>query len=244
MQHTRKKERINMIEVGSARIDENGNANWGRAGDQTSREVATEPYYKHRLGWYLLRPKEVAVANKLAQAMREGCANDNIGYSQSDRYGVLNNLKIYGSIARIKAKTNADCSSLVRACCIQAGIIVGDFNTSSEVYVLEKTGAFQKAVTVTNDTKLCAGDILVTRSKGHTVIVTEGYPREDGKPTTKPSAKPKHEKAADKAKKSIEEIAREVIEGKWGNNPERKTKLIKAGYVPAEVQAVVNRLLK
>ena len=176
--------------------------------------------------------------------MREGCANDNIGYSQSDRYGVLNKLKIYGSIAKIKAKTNADCSSLVRACCVQAGINVGDFNTSSEVAVLEKTGAFNKAVVVANDTKLCAGDILVTRTKGHTVVVTEGYPREDEKPTAKPSAKPKPDKAADKAKKSIEEVASEVIAGKWGNNPERKTKLIKAGYVPAEVQAVVNKLLK
>lgn len=233
-----------MVTVGSARIDERGNANWGKAGDQNSREVATEPYYKHRLGWYLLRPKEAAVAKKLAQAMCEGCANDNIGYSQSDRYGVLNNLKIYGSIAKIKAKTNADCSSLVRACCIQAGILVGDFNTSSEVAVLEKTGAFQKAVIVTNDTKLCQGDILVTMSKGHTVVVTEGYPREDEKPTTKPSAKPKPDKAASKAKKSIEEVAREVLAGKWGNNPERKEKLIKAGYVPAEVQAAVNKLLK
>lgn len=234
-----------MVTVGSARIDERGNANWGKAGDQTSREVATEPYYRHRLGWYLLRPKEAAVANKLAQAMREACANDNIGYSQSDRYGVLNNLKIYGSIAKIKAKTNADCSSLVRACCIQAGIQVDDFNTSSEVAVLERTGAFQKAVIVTNDTKLCQGDILVTRSKGHTVIVTEGYPREDGKPTAKPTTKPTVKPKPDKAgRKSLIEIAKEVIEGKWGNNPERKEKLIKAGYVPAEVQAVVNKLLK
>lgn len=233
-----------MVTVGSARIDERGNANWGKAGDQTSKEVAVEPYYKHRLGWYMLRPKEAAVANKLAQAMREGCDNDNIGYSQSDRYGVLNNLKIYGSIAKIKAKTNADCSSLVRACCVQAGINVGDFNTSSEVAVLEKTGAFNKAVVVANDTKLCAGDILVTRTKGHTVVVTEGYPREDEKPTTKPSAKPKPDKAAGKAKKSIEEVAREVVTGKWGNNPERTNKLIKAGYAPTEVQAIVNKLLK
>ena len=37
-----------MIEVGSARIDENGNANWGKAGDQNAREVATEPFYSHR----------------------------------------------------------------------------------------------------------------------------------------------------------------------------------------------------
>ena len=236
-----------MVTVGSARIDENGNANWGKAGDQTSREVATEPYYKHRLGWYMLRPKEATIARKIGLAMVEACLNNNIGYDQSERYGVINCLKKYGRIAKINEPTEADCSSLVRACCIQAGIQVGDFNTASEVAVLEKTGAFQKAVIVTNDTKLCQGDILVTRSKGHTVIVTEGYQREDEKPTakpaTKPSVKPKPNKAG-KNSLSLEDVAREVIAGKWGNNPERKDKLIRAGYVPAEVQALVNKLIK
>jgi hypothetical protein len=233
-----------MVTVGSARIDENGNANWGKAGDQNSREVATEPYYKHRLGWYMLRPKDKEVARKIGLAMIEACLNNNIGYDQSNRYGVISCLQKYGRLAKINEATEADCSSLVRACCIQAGIQVGDFNTSCEVAVLERTGAFQKAVIVTNDTKLCAGDVLVTRAKGHTVVVTEGYPRDGEKPTTKPSAKPKPDKAAGKAKKSIEEVAREIITGKWGNNPERTNKLIKAGYVPAEVQAVVNKLLK
>lgn len=229
-----------MVTVGSARIDERGNANWGKAGDQTCKEVSTEPYYRHRLGWYLLRPKEAAVARKISLAMVEAYLNNNIGYDQSERYGIINCLKKYGRIAKINEPTEADCSSLVRACCIQAGILVGDFNTSSEVAVLEKTGAFQKAVVVTNDTKLCAGDVLVTMTKGHTVIVTEGYPREDEKPTAKPSAK----KTAGKAKKSIEEVASEIIAGKWGNNPERTNKLIKAGYAPTEVQAIVNKLLK
>ena len=229
-----------MVVVGSARIDENGNANWGKAGDQTSKEVATEPYYKHRLGWYILRPKEAAVARKIGLAMVEACLNNNIGYDQSERYGVINCLKKYGRIAKINEPTESDCSSLVRACCIQAGILVGDFNTSNELAVLEKTGAFNKAVIVTNGTKLCAGDILVTRTKGHTVIVTEGHPREE-KPVGKPTENPKPNKAG---KKSLEEVAREIISGKWGNNPERTNKLIKAGYVPAEVQAVVNKLLK
>lgn len=233
-----------MVTVGSARIDERGNANWGKAGDQSSKEVSTEPYYRHRLGWYLLRPKEAAVARKIGLAMVEACLNNNIGYDQSERYGVINCLKKYGRIASINERTEADCSSLVRACCIQAGIQVGDFNTSSEAAVLERTGAFHKAVIVTNDTKLCQGDILVTRSKGHTVIVTEGYPREDEKPLVKPSAKPNIKPLSKAGKKSLEDVAREVIVGKWGNNPERKAKLIKAGYVPAEVQEMVNKLLK
>ncbi len=221
------------IEVGSARIDENGNIAGGRAGDQTGKEVAVEPYYSHRLGWYLLRAKDINIAEKIAQAMREGCRNNNIGYSQSDRYGVITNLKAYGRIAKIAVKTSADCSSLVRACCIQAGISVGDFNTSSEVVVLERTGAFHKAVAVTPNTKLYEGDILVTRVKGHTVIVTKS----DNKPDI-------NSKADEGKKKDNIVIAKEVITGKWGNADERKDRLIRAGYNPLEVQALVNKLLK
>ena len=43
--------------------------------------------------------------------------------------------------------------------------------------------------------------------------------------------------------KSVEDVAREVIAGKWGVNPERKQKLTEAGYNAAEVQAMVNKLL-
>ena len=223
-----------MIKVGSARIDENGNANWGKAGDQTGKEVAEEPYYSHRLGWYMLRAKNSDIARKIGLAMVEACLNNNIGYDQSGRYQVIECLKIYGRLAKINKATEADCSSLVRACCIQAGIQVGDFNTASEVAVLERTGVFNKAVAVTPSTKLQVGDILVTRSKGHTVIVTES--------DSKPEAQSKPQPGA-KTKKNIEEVAREVIAGKWGVNPERKARLIKAGYNPMAVQATVNKLM-
>ena len=223
-----------MVKVGSARIDENGNANWGKAGDQNGKEVATEPYYSHPKGWYMLRAKDENIARKIGLAMVEACLNNNIGYDQSGRHGVIECLKIYGRLAKINKATEADCSSLVRACCIQAGINVGDFNTASEVAVLEKTGAFHKAIAVTASTKLQPGDILVTRSKGHTVIVTES--------DYKPEAQPKPQTGG-KTKKSVEEVAKEVISGKWGVNPERKDRLIRAGYNYLEVQAAVNKLL-
>lgn len=44
-------------------------------------------------------------------------------------------------------------------------------------------------------------------------------------------------------KKSNEEIAREVIAGKWGNGAVRKNKLTKAGYNPSEIQKIVNKLV-
>ena len=81
----------------------------------------------------MLRQKEAAATRKIGLAMVEACLNNNIGYDQSERYGVINCLKKYGRIAKINEPTEADCSSLVRACCMQAGITVDDFNTASEV---------------------------------------------------------------------------------------------------------------
>ena len=44
--------------------------------------------------------------------------------------------------------------------------------------------------------------------------------------------------------KSIEEIAKEVIQGKWGNGAVRKNKLIAAGYNYDSVKDEVNKILK
>ena len=45
-------------------------------------------------------------------------------------------------------------------------------------------------------------------------------------------------------KKSVDQIAKEVIQGKWGNGADRKKRLEAAAYNYAEVQARVNELLK
>lgn len=45
-------------------------------------------------------------------------------------------------------------------------------------------------------------------------------------------------------RKTNEEIAKEVIDGKWGNNPERKKKLTEAGYDYSAIQKIVNSMLK
>lgn len=53
---------------------------------------------------------------------------------------------------------------------------------------------------------------------------------------------PKYE--AQSTSKSITDIAKEVIAGKWGKGTERKQRLALAGYDYKKVQAEVNRLLK
>lgn len=45
-------------------------------------------------------------------------------------------------------------------------------------------------------------------------------------------------------KKSNEEIADEVIAGKWGNGQERKDRLTSAGYDATAIQKIVNEKLK
>lgn len=44
--------------------------------------------------------------------------------------------------------------------------------------------------------------------------------------------------------KSVQDVAKEVINGQWGNNPDRQKKLEAAGYNYQEVQNAVNAILK
>ena len=158
--------------VGSARSSY-GNTN---PGDQNGgREVSTEKYYVHSKGWIMLRAKDAAAREKIAVAMERACANNNIGYSQPTRNTLYTNVKPYGfDPAKTTKKVNTDCSALVRVCVNFAGIAVGDFVTSNEASVLMATGAFEK---FTDDAHckssdhLLRGDIIVTRTKGHTVVV-------------------------------------------------------------------------
>lgn len=58
----------------------------------------------------------------------------------------------------------------------------------------------------------------------------------------KPTPAPTPAKPVTPAKKTIEQIAQEVLEGKWGNGQDRKTRLTEAGYDYNEVQKIVNKL--
>jgi peptidoglycan hydrolase-like protein with peptidoglycan-binding domain len=57
----------------------------------------------------------------------------------------------------------------------------GDFYTGNEVEVLERTGLFEKHFAYTSKTKLYTGDILVTKTKGHTALVVAGETKDKNK---------------------------------------------------------------
>lgn len=168
------------IIIGSARIDENKKLSGGKPGDQKqtsnqdySGEVSMQPFYEHSKGWYVLRPKDEKVALRIAAAMISACNNRHIGYNQARRLDILT----YGT-TQAKVDTSCDCSSLVRQCIKEAsGKDVGNFTTLTEPKVLEKSGLFQIRKNYFKGMVLYTGDVLVTKTKGHTGVVTCGAAR-------------------------------------------------------------------
>lgn len=172
--------------IGSARHDENNKYNGGAVGDQlqtsstndTKGEVSMQNFYVHSKGWYILRAKSATHANGIATAMKRACNNVNIGYDQGNRLGIIK----YGTATT--TKTECDCSALIRQCVIEAtGKDAGNFTTANEVTKLMATGLFDK-YTYTSGTTLYTGDILVTKSQGHTVAVVSGVSRSTASTTS------------------------------------------------------------
>ena len=174
------------VMIGSARIDENGNTHGGRAGDQNGREVSAQAWYKHRKGWRVLRCKSADKAEKIARAMQAACDNANIGYDQYQRDTLYNAAKPLGfDPARVDTPCETDCSALVRVCCAYAGIPVDNFRTTNEAGVLLRSGAFtelKESRYTDQSAYLRRGDILVTRTQGHTVVVLSNGSKAEAAP--------------------------------------------------------------
>lgn len=159
------------IIIGSARIDEKGTVGGGKTGDQKQKsvpdyagEVSFQEFYEHKKGWVILRHPDPAVAKKIAEAMERACDNKNIGYNQFSR------LQIITAGTDTKKPADCDCSSLVRRCIIEAtGKDPGNFTTANEAATLK---AFGMKEIPYKKSSLQEGDVLVTKTKGHTVVVT------------------------------------------------------------------------
>ena len=170
------------VKIGSARADEKGGITGGKSGDQKSgKEVSTQSWYKHSKGWRVFRPISAEHAAAIAKCMQMACDNDKIGYDQYGRSALYNDSKQYKfDVSKVTKATETDCSALVRVCCCYAGFDPGNFNTSSEPKALLNTGKFKELTgskyTSSSD-YLRAGDVLVTKTKGHTVVVITSGPK-------------------------------------------------------------------
>lgn len=168
-----------MPTLGGASINEYGQNEGGQAGDQTGRECYEQPFYDHPKHWVILRAKDPIVRKRLAEDMRKLCQNDKIGYSYWDHcYDLYNEVKAYDwDCSKVTRPVDTNCAKAVLVCLRYAGIQCADFNTGTEAEVILSTGEFEAYTDpayTSNDKNLVTGDILVTATKGHTVIVTEG----------------------------------------------------------------------
>ena len=174
------------VKVGSARIDEHGKARGGQAGDQTGKEVSTQNWYLHSKGWRVYRAKNPSVAEKIARCMEMACKNSKIGYDQGSRNTLYKEAEPFGfDVSKVTKPCETDCSALVRVCIAFAGItsLPSGFRTGNMPSNLAKTGAFTELTGSkyqSQSTYLGRGDILVTKSSGHTVVVLTNGSKYEG----------------------------------------------------------------
>lgn len=165
------------VKIGHASIDERGKASGGKAGDQTGKEVCTRQWYKK--GWqYCLRPKSATVAERSAAACEAACANDSIGYDQSQRNTLHNLAKANNYKLSAVGKCETDCSALMTVCAIAGGVTELEHTgnaptTSTMVAKFKASGAYDVLTAdryLSTDGYLKRGDILV-KPGSHTVMV-------------------------------------------------------------------------
>lgn len=218
---------MSKVIIGSARIDERGKLSGGSTGDQKQKtssdyagEVSLQNFYIHKKGWYILRPKRDDHATGIGAAMMTACNNRNIGYDQNNR------LDIIRKNVRTTIKTECDCSSLVRACIIDAtGKDVGNFTTATECAVLVASGLFEPKIAYKNGMELFTGDVLVTKSRGHTAVVVTGKARGGEKPKTNSTYYPKYTGKSDS-------IVDALVSLKVNASRENRKKIAAANGIP------------
>ena len=175
-----------MIKIGQASRDERGRYSGGLAGDQDGREAAIREWY-NRPWNKVLRPKNSAIAGRIAAAMEDACRNDNIGYDQYERTTLYDFCKANGwNIKAVNKPCETDCSALVAVCVNYAGIKVsGDIYTGNEAKALLQTGEFELLDApkyLTTDEYLKRGDILLYEFHHTAIALQDGGKAEKTKP--------------------------------------------------------------
>lgn len=164
------------VRIGHASISEKGTVN-GTKGDQTGGEVCTRPWYSKPWDFVAVHP-DAEVREKHAKATEAACANDNIGYGQTDR-NTLNSLaKAVGYDLSKVGKCNCDCSSLqnVAAVASGSGATYGSngWTTSTMKSALQKLGykIITDATYLASD-KYCVRGAIYVKASSHTVCALD-----------------------------------------------------------------------
>ena len=227
------------VQCGWAAIDERGRASGGAAGDQTGYEVRLGSWYKFGQT-EVFRWKDRDKAKKYAEIIKYWCSGNYVGYDQGQRITLGSWCKAHNWNYKVTTKVETDCSRMVADainCTMKREVlpVTGIFWTGNMKTELMKTGLFTRYYAqkyLASDQYLMIGDIINNPS-AH-VISSLGT----------------GSKAAEKTpvvtKKPVATIAKEVVSGTWGVEPQRTKKLKAAGYTDSEIKQIqkkVNKLL-
>lgn len=161
------------VRIGHASISERGTIN-GAKGDQTGGEVCVRSWYSKPWDYVAIHP-DAAVREKHAKAVEAACANNNIGYGQSDR-NTLNTLaKAAGYDFSRVGKCNCDCSSLQNVAAVASGasgVTYGSngWTTSTMKAALQKAGyRIITDSTYLSSAAYCVRGAIYVKASSHTV---------------------------------------------------------------------------
>lgn len=169
-----------MVKIGHSSIDERNKLKNGKAGDQTDKEVCIRNWYKKNWS-YILRPFNKNIAEKMAKACEDGCANSAIGYDQNQRNTLRTQAKKCDmDLSKITQPCECDCSSFMTVCAECAGLNIaynyGNAPTTSTMKTaFMNTGEFElltDKIYLDSDKYLKRGDIIVAIGS-HTVMVLD-----------------------------------------------------------------------
>lgn len=221
-----------MVLCGWASNGETGHARGNKAGDQTGREVKTGNWYDFgQTAVYRWKDRNRAIL--YASIIKYWCNNNNVGYDQDGRTTLGSWCKNHKWSYKVDTPVEVDCSKMVGDginCTMKKQAIPNDIWTGNLDKYLMSTGLFTKLTGskyCDQDNYLMVGDIInnparhviTALANGDKVVVT-------------------------KTAKTIDQVAKEVIDGLWGTGQTRKAKLQNAGYNYDEIQARVNAILK
>ena len=229
-----------MGKISNSGKDERNQYHGGVAGDQTGEEWMIKDWYNKN--WIaVFRHPDPEVREMIASHAEKAAANDHIGYDQWQRTTFWTQLVASNyDPSQITVDCESDCSAGVAAIVKAVGFIKNidalknvpeTMYTGNEKKYLKNAGfdVLTDPKYLKSDVNLIRGDILLYHKtkpeSGHTAIYLSN-PTEIQNGT-----------------KSIDEIANEVISGKWGNGEDRKNRLTSAGYSYEDVQRRVNELI-
>lgn len=161
------------VRMGHASISENNSIN-GAVGDSTNKEVCERKWYNKPWDFMAIHP-DAGVRERHALAVEAGCANNKIGYGQSNRNTLNAQAKAVGyDLSKITVACNTDCSAFMNVCAVASGAPDATYGSNGWTTSNMKTKLSQAGYKIITDPtliankKYCVRGAIYVKASSHT----------------------------------------------------------------------------